>query len=914
MVTYATGQQAGTIQQTIANIGATVKSIFSRGEGKTVYDTTTGVASYEPGRREIRRIGRVGGVARRGETKRQRAARERAERIAREKEATRLAEIKRQEELAKKRAEEQRLLREQTERQRQASFGARRIGGQVTLVSKTVSPGKHIFQSLVTSGLPARERIKRAFDPTVFVKSPEQRRREFERKAEKEADVLRFGKAEFFGGAEFSNLLPFQQKGTADITKITPFTEEELASTTQFPLGASIVLGERKQKKADIISFSAKQKTLQEIPDFQKQIDVIGKDIQKKIDAGDVSFAEGEKQFETKLQDIQTQADIKFGEKFESIVTPKLEMLETEFGKLEKKQRRTAITTSILKKSPLIAGTLVASTLFPPAAVASASIIGGIGGLAKLGKDTSFVETQIRLRKGSEGNILGFDIVEEKLTPAGTKQLAMSGLLLAGGGFGLFRSGSAAVDRGTLQELQKQKSVILGKEVAKTEKGLVTDIISGKGFKLNVKTGEVIPVGTTQQVTKLRVVLTKTGEKTFTIPSARGETITRFFSERKGKFVTIREQITALGRGQTSQNIFAVSEKGNIISRTQLKGLQSSVGKGILIRGDRLETFKFLGIGKRSGDFTLVKTIAPQKLRVQTNILGEDFGRASIIGKEVRGTGLIQKFEKTDDIFRVFKIPKGTNLLSGDGKSSLFQFQPSRLDSPLFKIPRGTGATQQIVKVDTALSSAPVSLTQEILERTVPQIAPQKVFPLIAPSVKTIPTTPKTQEKTLSQQLIKQTQLEKTKIRTRTKISPMVSETVKEAQKIRQSFLQPQALKTFQSQNIVQSLSQPQILKQEQLLKTKMQLPQFFSSQISLTSRAGFRFGGFLLPSLPKGGIPLGRKKTKTQLFPQPTRYQPSFTGSILDIRIDVPEHYEKYGFGAIKIRGRRKTKKAKKK
>ena len=142
----------------------------------------------------------------------------------------------------------------------------------------------------------------------------------------------------------------------------------------------------------------------------------------------------------------------------------------------------------------------------------------------------------------------------------------------------------------------------------------------------------------------------------------------------------------------------------------------------------------------------------------------------------------------------------------------------------------------------------------------------------------------------------------------------MVSETVKEAQKIRQSFLQPQALKTFQSQNIVQSLSQPQILKQEQLLKTKMQLPQFFSSQISLTSRAGFRFGGFLLPSLPKLGIPLGRKKTKTQLFPQPTRYQPSFTGSILDIRIDVPEHYEKYGFGAIKIRGRRKTKKAKKK
>ncbi len=124
----ATGQQAGTIQQTIANIGATVKSIFSRGEGKAVYDTTTGVASYEPGRKEVRRTS-GGGAG--GGSFGQRIGVDLRE--IRTQEARVRAEAKAiADELARKRAEEQRLIQAEQSRVSQEKIGARRIGGQVT--------------------------------------------------------------------------------------------------------------------------------------------------------------------------------------------------------------------------------------------------------------------------------------------------------------------------------------------------------------------------------------------------------------------------------------------------------------------------------------------------------------------------------------------------------------------------------------------------------------------------------------------------------------------------------------------------------------------------------------------------------------------------------------------------------------
>ena len=71
---------------------------------------------------------------------------------------------------------------------------------------------------------------------------------------------------------------------------------------------------------------------------------------------------------------------------------------------------------------------------------------------------------------------------------------------------------------------------------------------------------------------------------------------------------------------------------------------------------------------------------------------------------------------------------------------------------------------------------------------------------------------------------------------------------------------------------------------------------------------------------LPKPRIRFREKpKTARQLFPAPSRYQPSFTGTILGIQIDIPEHYERFGFGGIRVRGiptfsTKKSKKKKKK
>lgn len=46
------------------------------------------------------------------------------------------------------------------------------------------------------------------------------------------------------------------------------------------------------------------------------------------------------------------------------------------------------------------------------------------------------------------------------------------------------------------------------------------------------------------------------------------------------------------------------------------------------------------------------------------------------------------------------------------------------------------------------------------------------------------------------------------------------------------------------------------------------------------------------------------KSKSLFQIFGQPTKYQPSFTGSILNIRTRVPKNYQRYGFGALRVRG----------
>ena len=212
-------------------------------------------------------------------------------------------------EIARKQAEEiarkakvQRLI---AAKATQEKITAGTIGGQVSLVPKKVSPAKYVYQTLVTSGLPIKEKVKRVFDPAAYIKSPYEKEREYEREAKVQADVLEFGKPEYFGGTSLRTLLPYQKRGTAEITT-EPFTEEEIARTKYYK-GAPIILGKRAQKEAEIISFGAEQEAKGVIGKYQKEVDVLGADIQKEIREG-LSYEEGVVKYERETKKLQEEA------------------------------------------------------------------------------------------------------------------------------------------------------------------------------------------------------------------------------------------------------------------------------------------------------------------------------------------------------------------------------------------------------------------------------------------------------------------------------------------------------------------------------------------------------------------------------------------------------------------------------
>ena len=214
---------------------------------------------------------------------------------------------------------------------------------------------------------------------------------------------------------------------------------------------------------------------------------------------------------------------------------------------------------------------------------------------------------------------------------------------------------------------------------------------------------------------------------------------------------------------------------------------------------------------------------------------------------------------------------------------------------------RGKGGTSLDTTFGSSLLSKHLATIQASLTSTIPVVSPTTTSGNIilgvgggAVSI--------TKTKTVSVKVAPVvTEKQKVVQTTSTSLVSSLALTSKEQQRLK--ILQQQRgsaiTKTATAQSLL--LATPQRLKQQQA--QILQPSRAFTS--SLTQR-GFGSGYGKLPIFPpfRLGIPFGDKqKSKSQIKEQRTRYQASFSAAVLGLRAEIPEDYFKKGYGALRIR-----------
>ena len=197
----------------------------------------------------------------------------------------------------------------------------------------------------------------------------------------------------------------------------------------------------------------------------------------------------------------------------------------------------------------------------------------------------------------------------------GGETLFERGLGVAEVGLGLFGGGLAVktierqADVLLLQELQSQKGLITGREVLKSERGIlfeeapeiggvigreIAESAEGSIFKIK----SIRSLGEAGKLeTELVSPVFRTGDKTFRLTGGGGKSTLDFFSITKGKQVQVVEDFGFGGRGTIS------SQAPKIISKDltfTLEDFSAGFGKGFIKKrgGETFEEFAFGGISK----------------------------------------------------------------------------------------------------------------------------------------------------------------------------------------------------------------------------------------------------------------------------------------------------------------------------
>ena len=418
-------------------------------------------------------------------------------------------------------------------------------------------------------------------------------------------------------------------------------------------------------------------------------------------------------------------------------------------------------------------------------------------------------------------------------------------------GFGLVGKSARAVDIARMENIN-QKSWIVSpesKEVVKTSRG--------SGFKVTLK--KVHPEARVESHLTYPVINTKSG--TSVIPHGKGVTNFKVFSFEKQKWLKTSENFNFFAKANPIKSTLNQQVKlGNgksIFIKNTLKGWDTEIGQGGIIRGKTMQRFSFWGASKSQGKYYKVVGGIPTKARLYSS------GKRTGIFK-IHAKGFIKKFNP--------KFSLGNVEPSSSGKLALKRFR---------QVQASSGSIAQ---------SSQVSLSKNMLS----SVKFNKVIPLVRSSqvLKF-----HTNVKTISPQVLGSQTLKKVEARSKQVViggSALVKHKTK-PKPITKSIVKPASVQIPKSIPVTKSIT-------KSLLKPK-------PASTGFSGIGGFKPSltptGFVPPVIPAPRLKLfeARKKTKHKLKRPKTKYTPSLTALSLGIKAPKIQTAYKIGAGGLGLR-----------
>lgn len=420
------------------------------------------------------------------------------------------------------------------------------------------------------------------------------------------------GKVEMFGGE--TDLLPYQKKGTAVVTGVTPYTEEELLSLP-FGAGENVFL-ERQESLTQFKIEEEAEKIAQDLlPTYQELAQKQADEIQNSISRGDLTYEQGQE----KLQDYVSNLETKFSQEVSTKVQPYSEQLSKETGEILTQAAKKRIISDTLATAPIMAATGFGLGLLGAVSKPVAAVSGILGGAIAVKEAPAIFEMA---RAGEYEGLVG----------AGISLGAF-----AGGGYAGARVGGNLKSSSEVSDAIQRARIQTTSSAANFD-ALVKQLKLSDAAKLEIKT--LVDRGYTLRLLKAGLVAATSSDAKL-LPNVQGRLI-----EVVGRDGRVVERV-AIGR------FFAQSQKGKTFSRDVLN---RAVGK---LEGNKALYYNRIIEGKIKGE--RFKPIYETKVLEEVELKGAvgtydpvtglpvkelyGEGRIDLVGAEKVKTGKVWQYE-----------------------------------------------------------------------------------------------------------------------------------------------------------------------------------------------------------------------------------------------------------------------------
>lgn len=409
------------------------------------------------------------------------------------------------------------------------------------------------------------------------------------------------GNQEFYGDKPYSELLPFERRGTAQVTNITPLTDAELLSLSYGAGEKEYIKRATSEAEANINELTNKfAKELE--PRYNAQAESIGKSLQEQVNEGTKSAEQAKIEYERSLKTLEQ----KYSKEVADKVKP---FAQNEYEIINENIRR-----SQSKRAPV-----EALGLFP-VQVAEGLAFGGVASTGRAGA----------LLVGSFGTYSAIKSAPEVIRAAEEKDVGMltsfglSTIAYAGGGAVGAKVGGALFNKPLVEEAIA-RSTVKNKIVADNYDAVVSryrfDELGQRELKTLVDQGYSIRVVESKLVPKSQA-------DAKLVPDVRGsyiEVIARdgtvvdvvrvgqFIAESKGKRFSRDILSQSIGKIEDSSGKFVTKTIEGNLKGKELKALREV---------ETLESVEIEGIESPNPITRIISGTSESKLIRETNLKG----------------------------------------------------------------------------------------------------------------------------------------------------------------------------------------------------------------------------------------------------------------------------------------------------